>query len=299
MKKIIKLVMFVFLAMMLAACSGGSGNGGNGKKSLADDDVLALHFTAPGEYSEVERYCERKTDGSLIEKDIVFNFNEDESVGYAVMPGEKLADMTNVDNLEQYEVNGFTVYRIDSGNDMIAFIQNGDDLYAIDRRMTEVDDGTVLKEIVNNVSFTGNTTTDFDEPAFEEINYELDKDHTLYKTSTRVVEDREGNLVRKFVNWTYGDEKTTDFTFAIRAYKNKTLEDMLSTDSTYEDVEYNGVAYKALVNSSGDPSYAYYTQQGNDVYLIRNNGDDSGWFVDRSADSYACFEKLLNSISFK
>ncbi|MBR3250425.1 MAG: hypothetical protein IKF80_01825 [Erysipelotrichaceae bacterium] len=298
MKKIIRLTLFIFLALMLVGCAGGS-TGGSGKKSMADDDVLALHFTAPSEYSEVERYCETTVDGKLIEKDIVFSFNENESVGFAVMPATKLADLTSIDNLEHYDVNGFTVYRFDTGNTMIAFVQNGDDLYAVERVMSEVDDGTVLKEVVNGISFTKNTTTETDEAAFEEMNYELDKDHSLYGTSTRITTDAQGNLVRKFVNWIYGTEKEEDFTFAIRYYANKTIEELWSADNTYEDVEFNGVKYKALVNSSGEPSYAYYTQQGNDVYLIRNNGTSDGWFTNRSEESNVCFEKFLNTISFK
>ena len=306
MKKIIKLVVFISLALMLVACSGGSGSnggnsgGGSGKKGIANDsDVLALHFTAPSEYAEVERFCEKTVDGKLIEKDIVYNFENGESVTYAVMPGNKLSDLTNVDNLEQYEVNGFKVYRYDSGNDMMAFIQNGDDLYAIDRYMIEVDDGTALKEIVSGVSFTKNTTTTTDDPSFEELNYELDKDHNLYETLSRIVEDSQGNQTEKGVSWRYGNESDTDFTFVIRVYRNKTFDDVLNADSTYEEVVYNGIPYNALVNSSGDPSYAFYTQHSDDVYLIRNNGDDSGWFISRSEESYTCFEKFISSISFK
>ena len=300
MKKLLKLLLLAVMVMMITACSGGGSASSGGKKKVADDqDVLALHFTTPGTFESVERYCEVTTEGKLVEKDIVFNFADGESVGFAVMPGEKLAEMTNVDNLEQYEINGFKVYRFDSGNDMMAFIQNGEDLYAVDRYLNTVDDGTILKEVLGGVSFTKSTTTTLDEAGFDELNYQLDDDHSVYKTATRISEDAEGNQTEKMVFWYYGSDENTDFRFMINAYRNSTFEDILSKEDTYEEKEINGIAYKVLVNTNGDPSYEYYTQHGNDVYMIRNSGTSNGWFVDRSEESYTCFEKFLNTVSFK
>ena len=303
MKKLIKTVLFVLLTLMLVACSGGGSNGGNGgggKKTMANDDVMALHLaSAPSEFVSVERYSEVADDGSIIEKDLVFNLNDEESVTIGFMPGQHLADLTNVDNLEQYEVNGFTVYRYNSGNDVMGFIQHGDDLYVVDMTMSEADDGSKLKELMNGVSFTDATTTVLDEPVIDELNYKLDDDHKVIATSVRLTEDPEGNLLEKYVLWHYGTDEKEDFSLSIRVNKNKNIEEYLKEDSTYEDVEINGITYKALISSSEDPSYLYYTQHNDDAYTVRNNGDTSGWFASRSAESYACFDKFINSISFK
>ena len=300
MKKIIKLVLFVMLAMMLAAFAGGSGNGGgSAAKTIADDDVMALHMNKPAEFVSVERYCEATTDGKIVEKDLVYNLSDEESITIGFMPAQKLSDMTNVDNLEQYEINGFTVYRFNNGNDVMGFIQNGEDLYVVDMTMKEVDDGTKLKELLGGVSFTSNTTTVMDEPAFDELNYQLDDDHSVYKTTSRVTEDPNGNLMEKNVGWHYGEEGNEDFTFMIRVDKNKTFADILIADNTYEDVEINGLAYKVYVSSANEKPYSYYIEHDNDVYNIRNSGDTSGWFSSRSEESYTCFDKFINSISFK
>ncbi|MBO7677353.1 MAG: hypothetical protein J6S49_07560 [Erysipelotrichaceae bacterium] len=302
MKRIFKIALFTVLTLMLVACSGGGSNGGNGgggKKTIANDDVMALHLTVPEGFDSVERYSEADVDGKIIEKDLVFNYGAEEAVTIGFMPGQHLAEMTNVENLEQYEINGFTVYRFNSGSDVMGFIQNGDDLYVVDMSMKEPDDGSKLKELMGSVSFTNATTTIMDEASYEEVNYQLDEDHKVYSTSVRVIEDPEGNLLEKNVVWHYGTSEKEDFSFSIRVYKNKKYEDVLDENSTYEDVEINGITYKAYVSSANDPYYSFTTEQNGDVYNVRNNGDTSGWFASRSAESYECFNKFINSISYK
>ena len=306
MKKLIKVCLFVLVVLMLAACSGGgSGNnngGTGGAKKIADDlDVIALHFAAPSEFESVERYCESTVDGKLIEKDIAYNLANGETITYAAMPETLLSDLTSLDTFEQIEVNGFTVYRYNSGNDIMAFIQNGNDLYAIDYNMTTPDDGTALKEILGNVSFTKNTTTITDKGDFDEVNYTFDDSHKVYDVSTRIVEDPDGKMQEKTVYWSFGEsDENQDFRFYIHVYKNSTYDQVLSESKTYEDKEINGITFKALVNDDGSPTYEYDAEHNGDVYIFRNSGVSNGWFgVTRSDESNTYFDKFINSVSFK
>ena len=302
MKKLLKTIIIISIAFTIAACSGGgssSGGSGSGAKKVADDlDVMAMHISAPAEYETVERYTEYRPDGSIIEKDILFNLSDTEGYTYAFAGDSVLADMTDVSKLEQFEENGKTVYRYDSGDNMMAFIQVDKDLYAVDYTTSEKNEDK-LRELVKGVSFTNKTTTIVDDTSLNDIQYKID-DRNLAETGVRREEDPKGNLIAKTVTWYFGeDENNVDFRFMIRVYANSKLEDVLSESKTYEQKEINGITYSSLVNDDGNPSYEYSVQHGDDVYMIRNNGSSNGWFTNRSEESYTAFETFMNNISFK
>ena len=305
-KALVVLVMMVTL-LTLCGCSGSNGSttpesSESEVRTLADDTTMGrMVVTVPENYVELERYIEEDGNGKIIEKNLNYSFTEDSGISYACMPDQDLVEMlgSNLDKLEKIESNGNTIYTYISGSDCLALVQVGEDIYGLEYLLTEDQDAEVFNKAVSEMSFKDEKTellkNDMD---LYDISYELDPALNVYCMTSSYVEDPSGKPLEKTIIWKFGEsDDNMDFRFMIRVYKDSTIDEVKDPDKTYEEQTVNGITYTALTNDDGAP-YEYYTQHGNDVYEIRNNGSYSGWFTDRSEDSEKAFEAFLNTISF-
>ena len=316
MKKLLAIILTAAFALSLAACgssgSGGTGSGGStapgtgtggssAAKTIAEDDnILAMSFTPPTDYVSVERTIGKYTDGSIEEKEIDYFFDEDQEtmLGFAFATGVNIGDYYTLDELDSAQAGDKTFYFVQTGTETVAIAQVGDDIYAIDYASDE--DGTeYVKKIIEDIKFTDNKDTADNNWDLPGITYSTDGLGNLVLSTNRQAETPDGEITEQVLGWSYGDDKLSpDYRLGIYLYKNTSFDDVKSEDKVYEEREINGVKYMVRIPDDDEP-YAYYTQQGDDLYLIMNVGTSNGLWTNRSDESYQAFEKLLNSISFK
>ena len=305
MKKTIAILLACLMILSLAACGGGSNEPGTTEEpesqapqTLADDtSIYEMRFTVPEGYASVERYCDLKSDGSVIEKDINYVLADGTKISYGCMKGQHLSDITDVSALETKEIGGLSYYYVDQSGAYCAFAQKEDDLYAV--QYTPVDgDGARLDELLAALEYGESVEPIIDDTDLYGINYKLDETLNVCGVSVLVSEDTEGKVTKKYVLRKFGENvEKPDFRFVIYAYPGATVESFMDETKEYETKTVGELEYTVLKNDSGSP-YEYYIKNGDTVYEIRNNGASSGWGVTRSDESVAAFEALLNTVSF-
>ena len=299
-----KLLTILIMVLLLCACSGGGNNGGGKQDDFTKANKVGyMEFVPEETYSNLNSFTEYKADGTLIEKDIVYTRENGIVVGYAVTPNVVLAELGDLSQFDSFEVNGDKYYTYVSGNNSVGMVQKDRELYAVQLNYSNTAENHEENELENlaaTVKFTDKADYTLNSMDMFDINYTVDSSLALASIAINVDQDSAGNVTEKSVTWRYGqDTDNLDFNFVVRVYRNKTLEDVLDADSTYLDETINGVDYKVFSTTEDHP-YNYYTQHGNDVYQIRNNGVNSGWFgVERSEESWTAFSNFLNTISFK
>ena len=175
------------------------------------------------------------------------------------------------------------------------FVPVGEDLYAIDY----TGDIEELKEIVKSISFTNAQDTITDDTELGDISFTFEDEDKVYAHTVRVLENKAGEIERKSVQYYFGeDDSNQEYRIFFSLHKNVKIEDLTDPDRTYEERTINGITYTAHISDNYDKPYNYYTQHGNDVYQIVNNGT-GGWFVDRSEESFEALEAILNTVSFR
>ena len=294
MKNAISLIIvFVMILAMLTGCGGGSKSAPISK----DNKVLAMSFKAPENWVTIERFADKKADGTLVEKDINFNFEDETSLGFAVMLGRKFSELTDTSKLDSLEKNGITWYFINSGAIHAAFAQYGDDIYGI-QYQTEGDDTKMLDDAIAGVSFGKETSTTTDGIELGSIKYDTSTGGKVCGTTVNRQEDTKGNLTQIAAMWAYGDDSSSpDYRFIIEYRKGAALEDVLNSSKEYTDEKIGGKDCKALKDSS-EVIYEYDVQAGDDVYRVVNNGK-SGWLgVTRTDESKEAFQKFVDNIKF-
>ncbi|MBR5428664.1 MAG: hypothetical protein IK118_09975 [Clostridia bacterium] len=310
MKKTIALLLAALLLLSLTACSGGSGkktdNGITTTEeptepvvlTAADDtQVMDLCFTAPQEYETVERYTDLDANGGLLEKDLVYSLADGGSITYAYMKGQDLSTIMDTSELETREAGGQSFMITERSGNYLAFAQKAEDLYAVSYAPGEGGDGSLLDTLLAQVSFTDATETSIDDIDLYDIRYTIDENLHIAGTSIKLLSTPDGTVTKKSVFWNYGEsDDSVDFTLMVRVFKNATMASVLSEEKEYEQKTVSELEYTVL-KTDDDTPYEYYTQHGDDVYEIRNNGK-SGWTTTRSDESIAAFEAFLNSVGF-
>ena len=300
-----KLLTILIMVLLLCACSGG-GNGGNGGKQedlSKANKVGYMEFVPEETYTNVNSFTEQKADGSLIEKDVVYTRENGIVVGYAVSADTVLSEIVDVSQFDTIEVNGETYYTYVSGNQLVAMAQKDRELYAVELDLSDTAENheeNELENLVATVKFTDKANYTLNSMDMYDIQYTIDSSLPLASIAISVDQDQEGNITEKSITWKYGqDTNNLDFRIVLRVYKNTTLEDVLDASSTYLDETINGIDYK-VYDTTEDHPFNYYTQHGDDVYQIRNNGVAASWWgVDRSEESWVALSNFLNTISFK
>lgn len=305
MKKILLIFTAAVLLLTLTACSGGGGgSSSNNQKSsrIADDtNVLGMQFQVPEGYETVSRHIGKDADGNIIEKQLIYDFEDGSELIYAFNGGENLLDGVDLSEYESVVVEGITFYLVEYTGGIAAVAQPDEKtVYAL---TYEVEDDRDVRaffdQVITGLSFTDDRTSAEDDPALGEIRYEADASWKVEATAVTVTVTPAEELVEKSFVWKIEDPaENSDFQLLIRQFKNTTIAEKTEGSET-EEKEINGITYTVVIPSSGSQPFKYYTQLGDDVYMIANSGNSSGWFVSRSDASYAAFDALLNSISFE
>ena len=314
MKKVYVLLIALVMLLGLGGCSNsGSASPTNGSdsthsepevKTLADDTTMkGLVVVVPEGYDEVYRYVEQDMNGTIIEKDLGYTFADGKTISYALMSDTNLIETLGEDNLntlEKIERDGLTFYLYDAGEEHVAFVQYGDDAYGLDYTLPGEENTDSFKEAINAIEFKeDNREVLINDSDLYDINYTVDSSLPLYGISNTYTENNQGQATEKSITWKFGEsDANMDYRFMIRVYKNSTLEEQTDPQKTYEEKTNNDITYTVLTNDDGAP-YDYFVEHNGDVYRIRNNGANNGWFTSRSEDSEKAFEAFLNTISFK
>lgn len=315
MRKILAIILTAVFALSLAACgaSGGGNTSGSGTvtpgpsqssdpKTIAEDTtILAMSFNPPADFKSVKRTIGRYADGSFEEKEIDYFLDDEEEtmLGFAFAPGINLTDYYTLDELESATCGDKTFYFVQTGTETVAIAQDGDNIYAIDYKVPDGDGTDYVKQVIaNDISFTNNKDTVDNREDIPGIKYSLDGTGTLSEYTNLQNETPDGEITEQILSWSYGnDPMSPDYRFAIYYYKDTSFDDVKSEDRVYEERDVNGITYIARIPDDEDP-YAYYFQQGDDLYLIMNTGTSNGLWTTRSDESRAAFDTFLKSVSF-
>ena len=319
MKKLIAFVMVGLLLLSFAGCGGSGGNSDGGQKkplTIADDrSIFEMRITAPEGFTSIERYTDQDKDGGILERDLNFTLADGGKISYGCMRGQILSELTDISALETKEVNGVTYYIVERGDESAAFAQRENDLYAVQYTPAEEPEDAETEEDAEDTEAAATEETAGMDNALAAIRFEESEtpaadDTALYALSlslegltvagstVNVIATAEGEITEKSVIWKFGEDAVSpDFRIYTRVFRGKALADALKEGKEYETKTVGDREYSVLVTDDETP-YEYYTQYGDDVYEIRNNGNNNGWFVDRTEESVAAFEKVLATVTF-
>jgi hypothetical protein len=279
--------------------------------------ICAMEFDPPAAYDTVERFSDQTAEGAVKEKNISFTLADGTVIGYAWAADMDLEGQVGSRDVENEEIGDHKVYFMQSSNVYRAFFQHGADVYGVQYSLPETDEAAegdetaesaestdgkaLLKECVAALRFKEEAAA-CEAADLGLFDITCAPDETLKISGHTVTEvcSAAGELQKKSVTWKYGEDfSSPDFRLLIRVFRGETLQDLLKEDKEYEEKTVGDITYTVLKADEGTAPYEYYVQHGEDVYEIRNNGNDSGWFVSRPEESVQAFEAFVNSISFK
>ncbi len=328
MKKLFALMLALTLIVSLAACSG-SGQGGENASNqteaptepavlhISDDtDVLDMSITPPEDYVSVKRTLDRHADtGAVIEKNLAYTFSDGSVLTFATSceneenQAEYIIENIGEDKTEKREIGSKTFYVFEYGSELYAINQTDDVAYGIRYQFSEdsSDSSTesteekksseIFDKALESVSFTDNKTTEENEEGLGDIKYSLDDSLNVVSVYDELEETKDGEMVRKSYTWRIGKDKDNiDFRLLVRVIKNAKIEDELNDDYTYSEKTSYERDYTVREVDGNDCEYYY--QKGDDVYIIKNLGNNTGWSVNRSEESYQALDALMQTVSF-
>lgn len=313
MKKLIAFIVVGLLLLSFAGC-GGSGGGQEKARTVADDrSIFEMRITAPEGFTSMERFTDQDKDGGIFERDLNFTLADGSKISYGCMRGQILAELTDISSLDTKEVNGNTYYIVVRGDESAAFLQRENDLYAVqytpaeeaedaeaeaDAGAAETDENTGLDQALAAIRFEESETPEADDTELYALSLSLEG-LTVAGSTVNVIATPEGEITEKSVIWKFGeDAQSPDFRIYTRIFRGKTLEDVRKEGKEYETKTVGDREYSVLAAGEDETPYEYYTQYGEDVYEIRNNGNNNGWFVDRTEESVTAFEQVLATVTF-
>ena len=270
--------------------------------AASDSYLMSMAITPPQDYSTVERYFQFGEAGNLSEKNMIYTMEDGSTLSYAYSKDTELEDILDTTHLKSIEVGAKQYYRYDYMGSYMAFIQMDADLYGInyEPKDSSVDPDAFLEERVNEVVFTGRTTTAIDNEDLFGINYTIDESIPMYSHTLSLTTDPSGNPLKKSLQWRFGeDEAGMLYRFLIRVYKNTTIEDLKEDGKKYEEKNIGDLTFTVEITEEEREPFNYYIENGDDTYLIKNNGATNGWSTSRSDDSIKSFKAFLGTINFQ
>lgn len=304
MKKTIAILaaaLAVFVALAMVACSGGgsgsgSGSGGKQKTIAEDNSVMQMSFTMPEGTEQIDINIAYNALGTATEKDVYYTLPDDKEVAFAWMANQPITDLFDPETTDSIDLAGQTAYYMTVSGMYVACVQIGQDLYAITYDGFESQED--IDAVLAGITFTDATDTQLYDRDIAGIGYSVDPAWGIQSCNVTVSGDAQGALEYKTVQWYFGEGDSVDFRFIVRCYYNTTLDAVLGEDADTEEVEIGGYTYTAVTASDEEP-YSYYIQQGDNVYLIRNNGRTSLIWTTRSDESRAAFRQFLGTVTFQ
>lgn len=322
MKKIIAVVLACAMLVSFAACSKSSDKkeekAAEEAKEAAvlhisdDKEVLSMSIVQPKDYVSVSRFIGKSSDGSILEKNLIYKFSDSSKLSFATSLDtkagevEKMVEQIGKDKAEKREIAGGTFYVFDYSGAKYALCQIGDVTYGVqyepaekgDKTFTEEQQKEIFDTALKSVKFTDNKKTVEDSEDIGVIKYSLDKSLSVYAIDNTFEESKDGKLLSATRVWKYGkDKKNHDFSFSVTLKKNTKAESEMKDGKEYKDIDLNGISYKACAGDE-NKNYEYITQQKDDVYIVKNRGNNMGWTLVRSDESFDAFDKFMQSISF-
>ncbi len=323
MKKAIALLLALVMVFALAACGGNKDKDTSDKKGGASaqtpggsdspeetptepqkkvyNAVGELRFDPPETYAELERYSEYKPDGTVNQAYVTYTMSDKSNFSYAFLRETDLVSRAEQQGLESEEINGVKYYYMSDGVEYYAYTQHDGDVYGVQCAVTDPEKGEeIRKDTLSALRWEEDSVLETIDTDMYGAKFAADPAQKLAGYGVTVMENAEGELQKKTVTLKHGEDiNQPDFNFVVRLYKNKTLKDVQDADDEYEEKTVNGVAYSVLKTDNGTSAYDYFTQQGADVYEIRNNGQSLGWTVVRDDACVAAFEAFLNTVRFE
>lgn len=313
MKKILVIMLAALLVLSCTAC-GGKKESKQGEKqtvseevtkpvtAVEDTDAMNLHFTPPEGYDTVERYMGMTAAGKVTEKSFNYTFTDKSSVMIGYTVGKELTDsipQSKLDKATAATYAGKTFQVVEESSAFAALCQEGDVIYGIGYYFGDKADKAKFEGLMAGIRFTDATETAQNDEDMFGIQYDAKGAGNICSTTSSVTQKADGTVVEKMVGWHYGtDEKNLDYRFLIRVYRNTTIEEMQNQYAEYEEKEVGGIQYTVKKADDGQKPFEYYTQHGNDVYKIYNNGVSENGSVKRSEQCQSAFEAFVNSIHF-
>ena len=267
-------------------------------RKLGDDNnVMGLRFPVPETYEYAERTIDRLVSGEVVEKTVSYAFADSSKVQTAFGAAHQLSELTNLEGKETMEAVGQTFYSLGYGRNPQVFAQVGEDIYAVNYELASEDDMHLFDEWMQALTFDGERESEQNDENLFAVRYSFDPSWDLLSLSSTDRQSFEGETLKRKISWSFGeDADNLAFRFMICVYKNTTLEEKLDAEKEWITKEINGVCYS--VRADHEQPYSYYTQQGEDVYLIQNSDIGDGWIAKRTDESWPAFDWFLDHISF-
>ena len=272
------------------------------KNIWEDTSLYDMSFTIPQDYSKVTLKLVLDKDGKQLDKQLEYTAEDETKLSFSVIFNQSLSDLgIDTSDLTSVEHEGHTFYIYDEGSNYVAFAEEDSTLYVILYDPLLASDSSVdkLKEYLNTVTFSE------DNPDIE-YNYELPD--ILYDASAKkppcgyglqLKEDKQGEVLEKQVSLLYGnDPENYDSSLIIRMIKGTTIEKQVSDLTEYEIKTVGDNDFNAKILKDEYTMNAYYTQYGDDVYLIKDGGESSGWGAEPTEESVAIFNEVIKTFKF-
>ena len=238
-------------------------------------------------------------DGNITDKEIDYAFDEDGDslICLAGYKDQKLSDLSDPSEMEKKTINGQDFYLMEHSGTDVALTEYNNVLYGITCQNLP-EGGKSLDDVLNELKFGDEIESVEYSKEVGDISFTIDESVPITEYTLLIQESKDGTILLKDFSWKYESSDDDKYSYKVSYYKDTKIADLVSSDSTYSQVEIAGNRYNTKV-SEDSASFAYYTEYNNDTYFIYNKGDDSGLFLSRSDESVSRFDELMQTISFK
>ena len=265
-----------------------------------DEYVLNMHITPPTAYEGVGMDLYKDKDGNDVHKCLYFEFEDGSQLSYYNYTGYTINDLAvDVTGLQTTNIDGHAFYNYESSGTLYEICEEGGRLYVISYDPETEGERGPLDDAIANTKIEsenkGMTTTD----EIQDVSYTIDPSLPYCGSTISIWEDAAGVLDEKYVVLQFGrDLKDSDYSLVLGIFKNRKVEDMVSTLATDYEIQTIGENTYDANKPDDDGVYRYYTQHGNDVYVFKDGGSTKSWYLERTDDSKAAFDMLMQSIVF-
>ncbi len=269
-----------------------------------DHSVFNMTFPAPPEdykYSSMRVIIDK--DGIQHDKQVEYRTGSGNALSYYVIYGYKLADLgIDLAGLEKVDQAGHTFYIYQEHDDYYALTEDGDLIYVILYEPLIKGDDAPFRDALSQVAFTEGAENPKYSTTLYDLTYSIPDGLPFCGYAISISADKETNKVtEKSLTLIFGKDTTSyDYSIIMNAYFDSTIDFQAGDLSEYEIKAIGDNTFNAKLPDDDETynSSTYFTQHGNDVYRIRDNGKQSSWLYERSDESAAAFDKFIETVGF-